>query len=884
VLGDTGISDGRVQMEEVRLWFTCARLAIGLCGAILLTSGISAVDCNRNGLADSEDIASLTSDDCDGDGVLDECEFVALGLGIYGEGRRVADRVVAAAAADLSGDGRDDLVLAAVEPGGASEIFALLSGTDRDFAPAAVYDAGEGLTALVTADFDVDGDMDVAATHKDGVNFFENLGDGVLGATLSLATAGTSDLLEAVDMDGDGRTDLVVATSPERSVEILANRETGTFEALGVFPFDVRPEDMISTDIDGDGDVDVGILNRRGATVSLLFNDSGVLSVPTVIEIPGRSPFDLVAADFNGDGQMDLAAATLRGISVLFGVGDGTFPSQTVLQLPPSSLTTVDVNGDGAIDLLVGSSSSNLVTALVNSGRGAFGPTAVSSSAKVTWRPGRVSPGDFDGDGDVDIAVTDRNSDGLNVLWNGESAMATVGFTRIGPDVKIGFKPHGAVQGDFNEDGVPDVATSNGHDRGVSFLFGTGTGTFHAPTVEEGTTYVFVGAGHLNHLTAGDFDGDAHLDVAAADREQNRIGILRNRGDGTFETEVHFPAGNRAYHVQAADLDGDGDLDLGVANAAANSVSLLTNAGDGTFGEQQTLRVETQPECIRLADLDGDGDIDVVVANRVAASLSLFFRQADGTYAAAPILPTLGAAISVTLADFDVDGDLDLASINETETEAFLNTGAGTMERGGLFPHSAPLGQPPFSVESDDINADGWPDVITANFNGGTVSILLSKGDGTFHAPFTLSAGEIVRATVTADFDGDGDIDLLATNRLDNNVTVFHNELQKHDIPNPLPPSECGELLFRRGDGNADGESNLSDSSFILNYLFLRGEVPTCTKSADVNDSGRVDILDPIHLVEFLFRSGPAPATPFESCGSDSTDDPLSCIEASDCR
>jgi hypothetical protein len=857
-------------------WFV---LALG--SMLFVTSFLSAVDCNRNGAPDSEDIASLTSVDCDLDGVPDECEFASLRLGLLEEGPAVTDRTRDAVAADFNGDGRADIALGAMEPGGSSSLFVLLSSANHSFVSPVEYPAGMNLTALATVDCNDDDAMDVAATNGDAVLSFLNQGDGTLAPPVRLSTTGTPELLDVADLTGDGRADWIVVTSPERTVEVLAPLENGTFQALGPFPFEARPDALATADLDNDGDVDVVVLSRSAATASLFLNaGDGVLSPPIDLDIPGRSPVDMVTADLNSDGSIDLAAATLRGIVILFGAGDASFPTQSNLEVSPSTLTTTDINADGAPDLATGSASSSLVSLFVNNGNGAFGSSAINSSMRVTWRPGTVSPADLDGDGDVDIAVTDKGSENINVLWNAEVGVATAGLTRRGPVIQVGFKPHAAVQGDFNDDGIPDVATANGDGQNVSILVGTGTGGFEEPTVENGRHYFFEGSGHLNHITTGDLDGDGDLDLAAVEQSVGRVGILSNHGDGTFDVPVRFPAGTRAYHIQTADLDADGDLDLAVANAGANTASLHYNAGNGSFPDGETLSVENLPESLTLADLDGDGDIDVAVGNKVSSSVSLFFRSADGTYSRPPSVPTLGTAITLTNADFDADGDSDLVTVNANEIEVFLNDASESLARGGLFPHRA--SSPPFSVTAADMNADGFPDVLTANFFARTVSVLLGRGDGSFHLPYVLTAGQVTRAVVVGDFDRDGDLDALAANRVTEDATVFANELQRTNVPNELPGDDCGERLFRRGDSNGDGQTDLSDALFLLEFLFRRGPASPCPKSADVNDSGGLDVLDAIDFVDHLFRGGVAPTEPFATCGTDLTEDRLRC-DAGNC-
>ena len=85
------------------------------------------------------------------------------------------------------------------------------------------------------------------------------------------------------------------------------------------------------------------------------------------------------------------------------------------------------------------------------------------------------------------------------------------------------------------------------------------------------------------------------------------------------------------------------------------------------------------------------------------------------------------------------------------------------------------------------------------------------------------------------------------------------------------------DVLFRRSDANADGQSNLSDAVFVLRFLFISGPEPLCLKSGDIDDNGRLQVTDAIYLLNFLFLAGQSPLNPFPDCGSDSTIDAMTC-------
>ena len=91
------------------------------------------------------------------------------------------------------------------------------------------------------------------------------------------------------------------------------------------------------------------------------------------------------------------------------------------------------------------------------------------------------------------------------------------------------------------------------------------------------------------------------------------------------------------------------------------------------------------------------------------------------------------------------------------------------------------------------------------------------------------------------------------------------------------------ENLFLRGDSNADGTVDISDSVFTLNYLFVGGPPSSCQDAADTNDDGKVDLSDPVYSLSFLFLGGPAPGQPFDKCGADLSADELTCESAPGC-
>jgi hypothetical protein len=337
----------------------------------------------------------------------------------------------------------------------------------------------------------------------------------------------------------------------------------------------------------------------------------------------------------------------------------------------PPACHVADFDEDGVPDLAVPALTGHEVSILRGLGGGAFA-AAVDYTLPADSYPAAVVSADFDADGVLDLAVADYGINAVSILrGNGSDGVGDGTFT-AGPQLAVSGMPWGIVAGDFDADGVTDLATA-GADRYVSVLLGggpdgAGDGTFAAAV---GYAIGSAGAG----LTTGDFDEDGITDLAVAAGEG--VAVLRGRGadgrgDGTFGAATTYACEVSPQAVVTGDFDADGFTDLAVANAGGNSVSILLGAGDGTFAPAVGHAAGPSPAALAVGDWNGDGVADLAVANSLSAgTVSILCGRRTGGLPAATFGPPQSFAAGnwargVTAGDFDGDGMADLVVADRT--------------------------------------------------------------------------------------------------------------------------------------------------------------------------------------------------------------------------
>lgn len=397
--------------------------------------------------------------------------------------------------------------------------------------------------------------------------------------------------------------------------------------------------------------IDFGLLssNISPATTALA---AGILAgqLPQASYTVGASPIALALGDFNRDGHPDMVVAnhgdgtTNGSISILLGVGDGTFGTQTPITIPgltlpngtpstaastPSAVAIGDFDGDGNPDIAVTDSANGNLMILFGDGQGNFtAPTAATTYATGS-APVALLATDLNGDGTLDLAVVNQENGTSNgtvsVFLNNATGSRTNTF---GPrtDYPVGVLPKAIASGDFNADGRPDLAVTNSADNTVSILLQNTSETTAALGTFSPSVAYDTGAGPAG-IAVADFNLDGNPDLAVAN-EGSSPGtvsiLLGNSNDkGTFLTHTEYATGSGPTGIVATSFTGGTNTDLAVTDQVDNNLDILVGNGDGTFNTPISLPSGNSPVAVAAADLNGDGATDAAVVNETSNNVTV---------------------------------------------------------------------------------------------------------------------------------------------------------------------------------------------------------------------------------------------------------------------
>ena len=602
----------------------------------------------------------------------------------------------------------------------------------------------------------------------------------------------------------------------------------------------------------------------------------------------GTTPINEVIGDIDGDGKPDMVVvndgantvSVLRNTATNGSIGSGSFAIKVDFTTGsgPRTVAIGDIDGDGKPDLVVTNYTSNTISVLRNTSTSG----TISFATKVDFTTNTsafgVAIGDIDGDGKLDLAVSNYGSSNVSVYRN-LSSIGNISFaTHI--DFATGSYPVNLAIGDIDGDGIPDISVVNAGSSTVSVLRNLSV----IGTVNFATHVDFATGTTPNGLAIGDLDGDGIPDVAVSNYGANTVSVLRNTstsGTVSFATHVDLATGTGPLFVTIGDISGDGKPDLVVANPGANTVSVLRSVASsgsittGSFATHVDFLTGSSPYTVTVGDLDGDGLPDMVVTNVGDNTVSVL-HQIVPVYPPTitvvnPSSATVGSTVTITGTNFNTTSANNIVFFGATQatvtaatatqltvtvpagatyapiTELNSGTNMSCFGISNFNPIYSPAktnitstdfatkvdliaGSGPRTVAIGDLDGDGKPDLVEVNSNTTTISVFrnitsagtLTSGSFAAKVDFTVGSGPV--AVIVGDIDGDGKPDLIVTNGSSNTVSVLRNTSTSGTISFATKvdfTTSTGTFAVAIGDLDGDGKLDLAVSNNSVNNVSI---------------------------------------------------------------
>ncbi|MBN1441940.1 MAG: VCBS repeat-containing protein [Planctomycetes bacterium] len=760
----------------------------------------------------------------------------------------------------------------------------------KDVAPPIVWEeamklgvastGGGGYDSGTIADIDGDGDLDVVAVggNSNCVAIFHQRNPRRVGLQVdpSVPTNPEPDILLcppesfvdpyfvcSADVDGDGRLDLLTTTWTSWTIGLFFQ------DAAGAFPDEpsvllrhasiASPRWLEAADLDGDGDLDIASAGGESGALAVFFQEDNRTFGPAPEFCLGGSattgyPRAVLSGDVDLDGDLDLMSSNryspmgltifLQSAAGRFGQGSGLPDLTLATPWQPNGLDVADLDGDGQLDLMAANLEVHSVSAYVQRPSPVtFSPPVHLGVTSFKELKRHVLAGDLDRDGDLDIVSTspEPQNENLAVFLQTEPGQ----FGRPGdvrpPHLRVGdasssYHNNWFHLDDLDGDGCLDILCPSYSDHTLSVFFQQCAASF----CDAGQVLPAPPGAAASWLSSGDVDGDGDLDLLAV-YSGGSVGVARQLAAGLFSPISLLPnlVGSPVSCPVAllAEIDGDGILDLALARLQADDVAIYFGTGNGEFAGEPLLlgspEATNSPVDVQAGDVDGDGDIDLAVASSSSDCIAVFLQESPRRFGIGgdPARPHVvledpevnDSPRSLALADLDADGDLDILAANRISDtlSVYSQTAPGEFAASPLRLGGPAATNYPWQIIAEDIDGDGDLDIVSVNSFSDNVALFLQDALGRFGVDglpgLTLGGPGVTgrpRMVAAADFDRDGDLDLVTQDMGTGHLVIFLQALPGRFEPEPLRVEPLEETFrpswVEAADLDGDSEADLA--------------------------------------------------------------------------
>lgn len=322
-----------------------------------------------------------------------------------------------------------------------------------------------------------------------------------------------------------------------------------------------------------------------------------------------------------------------------------------------------------------------------------------------------------------------------------------------------------ALSADFDGDGIVDIVTGAGDGSGFGLHRGNGDGTFGA--------YEALGVGLVNvEAYTVDIDNDGDMDIITPDAFTNTIDVLYNDGTAKFSSKQHSTP-NGADFITIGDINNDGRIDVVAGRNFSRTYDVMLQDADGNFNHASTVNGgSSNASSSRLGDMNGDGFVDLVaITGDNARTVSVYYGDGSGNFSFSNSYEFAGNVNDdIRLADLNYDGVLDIIAESGTSNiEIFSLDQAGNV----VDTESLTYGFGLTDIEIADADGDGYLDIYATNLNTDDIALFTNLDGEGFDSGQTFATGRGPSDLTINDFNGDGVLDVASSNSSDASLGVL---------------------------------------------------------------------------------------------------------------
>lgn len=692
--------------------------------------------------------------------------------------------------------------------------------------------------------------------------------------TKNVSSGASPRSVRTVDFDGDGKTDLVTSNQSGGTLAIFRNTSTSATDSFaakieliagtGVFK-------ICTGDLNGDGKPDMVVSNNNSGNagaISIFRNTStsGNISFgPKIDSSIGNGPLGLAIADLDGDGKPEvLVAAGNSGYISVFkntSVNDSiSFAAKINVSNSghADNILVRDIDGDGKPDLVASNFSSSSISVYRNTsttGNISFAPKV---DFTVGTNPGDIVCGDLDGDGIIDIAVSNYSSTSISILRN-TSTSGNISFAAK-TDITTGSNPMELALEDLDGDGKTDIGVVNNLSNTVSIFKNTGSsGTISFASKIDFTTELAP-----TGICMVDLNGDGKPDIATTNSSSGTFSLFRNKlSEPKISSFLPTTATiGDTVTIKGFNLTGTSIVSFGAVSATSFTVvsdtvvtAIIGAATSGYIAVRTTYGIDSlsgfqflsPPTISSFAPTSAAVGATLTITgkyfNSTAVNNIVYFGAVK-----AKVLASTDSSLTVTVppgATYQVIS-VTANKLTGYSTKPFITTFShgsdGFRPRSFIKQFEASTGGYSTSTAITDLNGDGKPDIVAAIYDGKAILVFQNNGAKdsiAFKSAVSYQAGTAPIVIKVADLDGDGKPDILIGDEKDNSLTIYRNTTTGDSITFAAKQDLAisnGTLSIHIIDLNGDGKPDIAGISSIgITYFIKNISVQGNIKFSSIN-------------------------------------------------